>query len=80
MTMKTSSRARTTRVASKAKPKRAKTKAKKAVARKGVRRTKLLAKKKPASVGAKPKARPRTSTSSVVAWPGLPPGYFERGR
>jgi hypothetical protein len=48
------------------------------VAPKVARRTKSAAKAK--RPGAKPEANPRKATSSVAAWPGLPPGYFERIR
>jgi len=78
MKKKTASRARTTRVAPKAK--RAKTKARKAVAGKATSRKKPSAKKAPAGGGAKPKARRGTTPPSVGAWPGLPPGYFDRSR
>jgi hypothetical protein len=78
MTKQTASRATKSRVGSKAKPKTAKRKAKKALVRKVVRRTKSAAKAK--RPGAKTKANPRKATSSVGAWPGLPPGYFERSR
>ena len=68
MTKKTASRATKRRVTSKSKLKTAKTKTKKA--RKITRRTKSAAKA----------ANPPKVTSSVAAWPGLPPGYFQRAR
>jgi len=55
-----------------------KTKAKKAPALKRVSRKKPAAKK--VASRAKAKARPATPLSSTVAWPGLPPGYFDRAR
>ena len=74
---KTSSRAHRTRVASKAK--RTKAKTTKPAARKPVSRKKSLRKKAPTRAAAKARAaRPGTPKSS--AWPGLPPGYFDRGR
>ena len=78
MKKKTASRARKSRVPSKAKPKTAKRKAKKALARKVAPRTTSAAKTK--TPGAKREVNLREGTSSVRAWPGLPPGYFERSR
>jgi hypothetical protein len=70
MTKMSSSRARRSGVASKAK-------STKAGAAKP-RRKKSVARKAPARAAAKAKARPGTPKSH--AWPGLPPGYFDRGR
>ena len=75
MTKKTSTRAKTTRGSTKAKAK-----TKKVATPKRVTRKTPAAKKAPARAATKAAARPRKPTSSVGAWPGLPPGYFDRSR
>ncbi len=72
---KTSSRAKRARAAQK--PKRSKPKTKKTAARTSARPKTPVAKKTRAK--AKPAARPTKALKSS-AWPGLPPGYFDRAR
>lgn len=72
---KISSRTKRARAAQKLK--RSKPKAKKTAARTGARAKTPVAKTTRAK--AKPAARPTKALKSTV-WPGLPPGYFDRGR
>ena len=74
MTKKSPARSKKTRAAAKAAP--TKTKAKKTVAKKAPARKRRAPKPAAKTV----RKGPPTRTTSVVAWPGLPPGYFDRVR